>query len=218
LKALQEHDVSNFSTSNSQIEALVAIFPNREEATKAIQGLQHLDLEFAEINADSTPATNDVVNELRNVFYSKKHGVNSTDVADGIAKGAAIGAASGLLFIPVPILGLLATAGGFLGGALIGGMVGVDEAMRETKLPDLENYREMLAEGKGLVVIPGDETFRERVGNELKALGAESIHHHPPIAHEFRHPETEVAPGVPPVATTPKMDLTSSADLTSQSQ
>ncbi|MEQ1906279.1 MAG: hypothetical protein ABL888_19000 [Pirellulaceae bacterium] len=209
--------MSTTSTNNSQIQALIAIFPNRAEATKAIQGLQHLDLEFAEISGDTTPAANDVVNELRNVFYSKKQGVNSTDVAEGIAKGAAIGAASGLLFIPVPILGILATVGGFLGGALIGGMAGVDEAMRETKLPDLKDYRDLLAQGKGLVVIPGDEKFRERVGNELMELGAESIHHHPPIAHQFRHPDTEVPPSVPPVAITPKMDLTNSGDLTSRS-
>ena len=197
--------MSATSSTDSSIEALVAVFSSRDEASKAIHALHHLGLEFAEISEEPSPSANEVVHELRNVFYSRKQNVNSTDVADGIAKGAAIGAASGLLFIPIPILGILATVGGFLGGALIGGMAGVDEALRETRLPDLDNYRELLGQGKGLVVIPGDEAFRLRVGNDLKALGAESVHQHPPTAHEFRHPVTDVLPTTA-VATTSHAD------------
>ncbi len=184
--------MSATSTTDRSIEALIAVFASRDEATKAIRALHHLGLEFVEISEEPSPSASEIVHELRNVFYSRKQNVNSTDVADGIAKGAAIGAASGLLFIPVPILGILTTIGGFLGGALIGGMVGVDEALRETRLPDLNNYRDLLAQGKGLVVFPGDEAFRKRVGNELKAMGAESVYQHPPTAHDFRHPATDI--------------------------
>ncbi len=177
-------------TTDHSVEAIVAVFSSPKAAALAVRSLDREGLEFAEISPDSSPSNDQLVSSLRELFYSKTNAVGPPDVADGIAKGAAIGAATGLLFIAIPVVGLAVPIGGFLVGALIGGMAGIDESAREARLPNLDDYRRMLGTGKGLVVIPGDEAFRTRLQYELELLGAESIHQHPPIAQMFRHPET----------------------------
>ncbi len=166
--------------------ALVAVFSSRTTAGSAVRSLDNVGLAFAEISSEPIATNDEQISALQEMFYSTTHLVDSSDVIDGIAKGAAIGAATGLLFVAVPVVGLVAPLGGALGGALIGGMAGIDESMREAKLPDLENYRQMLGAGKGLVVIPGDESFRCKVENELRILGAEEVYQHPPVGHAFR--------------------------------
>ncbi len=188
IEVKQMHETT---TVGHNTEAIVAVFTSADAAAHAVRSLDQVGLEFAEISAESPPSDDQLAASLRELFYSKTNAVGSTDVVDGIAKGAAIGAATGLLFIAVPIIGLMAPIGGFLGGALIGGMAGIDEAAREAKLPDLDDYRQLLDAGKGLVVIPGDEAFRTRLQKELKMLGAESVHQHPPIAQSLRHPDTQ---------------------------
>jgi hypothetical protein len=78
-----------------------------------------------------------------------------------------------------------------LGGALIGGMAGIDEANRHAELPTIDDYRRLISSGKALVIVPGDESFRTRVANELKAIKAEAVHQHPPIGHAVKQPRAE---------------------------
>jgi|GEM_PF-1990799 len=178
-------------TKNSErnIEAVVAVYDSRNSAGNAVRALDRVGLDFSEIDATLASSSDVAGNDLKRLFFSEAEGVDSSDVIEGMAKGAAIGGVAGAFFLAVPIVGLMAPIGGALGGALIGGMAGIDESIRESRLPSLAEYRQMIAAGKALVIIPGDEEFRIQMENELKKTGAESVNQHPPVSHAVRTPE-----------------------------
>ncbi len=185
-------DVSSAEENGS--EAVVGVFPSADAARAAVVELRNQNFEFAEIDRQLTGAADDARQAIRDLFYpdSSSRNVEPSNVAAGVAKGAAIGAASGLLFIAVPVINVVAPIGGMLGGALIGGMAGIDEANRHSRLPSITEYRNMISAGKGLVILHGDEQFRIRIGNELAAQNAEAVYQHPPVLHAFNPSKGEV--------------------------
>ncbi len=170
-------------------QAIVAVFDTPSAAEKALQSIEQQGLRISPVHSQSTVSaatdetTREMVSELRTLFYGDAEHVSGTDVLNGIIQGGAIGGASGLVFFAVPVLNFLAPIGGFLGGALIGGMAGIDEANRRIELPSLEDYRKMVRDGRGLVLIFEEEPERRRLENEFVAAGAIAVHQHPPIGH-----------------------------------
>jgi hypothetical protein len=196
----EPHMVLDQTTSQSEVEsaadaeALVGVFETQEDAKIAIARLTSIDVEFAEVGGDWNESVDDSANGIFRLFYSNAHGVQTSDVASGSAKGAAIGAASGLIFAAVPVFNLVAPIAGMMAGALIGAMAGIDEATRNTDLPNLVDYQQMLAMGKGLVIINGSAKFRNRIENELMTLGATRVYQHPPILEMYMRDSSEDKP------------------------
>lgn len=186
----QKHGVA---PQDPRLEVVIGVFENQETARRAAAAMQG-DLQFREISAGGSGTVSAEAEELRQVFFSDTHGTGSAAVASGIAKGAAIGAASGMLFVAVPAFGLAASVAGAFGGALIGGMAGIDEAQREASLPKLEDYRRMLSEGRGLVAISGNPEARAAAENRLRELAALDAFQHPPLGHAVKEPVPENAP------------------------
>jgi hypothetical protein len=167
------------------VEAAVAVFPNQQLAAEAARALSGTGLQVKEVRHRSGDG-NDPPRGLEDLEFENVRHVESTDVVSGIVKSGAIGAVSGLLLIGVPVVGLAAPIGGMLAGALIGGMAGVDEKNRAIEQPDLERYNAMLAEGKSLLVMPGDEEARIEYQKQLYDLGAEHVWQHPPTGETVR--------------------------------
>lgn len=162
-----------------QLEAVVGVFDDAVAAKAAASQLRSSELEIHRVSRKD-PETS---SELPGIVYDPIDDIEPTSAARGMLRGGAIGAGSGLLLLGVPGLNVAAPLVGFLAGTWIGGIAGIDETNRAVELPNREDYREMLTNGKSFVVIGGDEATRTRVGNELQKLGAASVFQHPPLRH-----------------------------------
>lgn len=169
--------------NKEKVEAVVGVFDDTATANRAASELQNSDVELHRVSLKDPTAQN----KMPEIFYDKVDEVAENDVARGALKGGAIGAGSGLLFIGVPGLNIAAPIVGFLAGAWIGGIAGIDEAWRAVRLPDPVDYYKMLAEGKSFVVIAADEPERIKFAAELEKLGATEIHQHPPVLEASFH-------------------------------
>ena len=178
---------SDNESSERPIEAVVAIFESHDDARRAASALNAPELEIHRVSR-TAPGMDDAMPEI---VYDKIDSVSTNDVTKGALEGGAIGAGSGLLLMGIPGLNLVAPVAGAIAGAWIGAVAGLDEANRGVELPDAENYRAMLAEGKSFVVISGDEKMRLELANKLKDQGATDVHQHPPVLHAVREPKAE---------------------------
>lgn len=176
---------SQQETSNQPLEAVVGVFESQELATQAAASLDGPDLNVKRVSRVDGKGTE----ELSQIVYDDVDNVGAADTAKGMLTGGAIGAGSGLLLLGVPGLNVVAPIVGTLAGAWIGGIAGIDEANRSAELPNQEDYRTMLAEGKSFVVIAGDESSRIGYGYQLKEMGALEVHQHPPVLEMLHKPE-----------------------------
>ena len=128
---------------------------------------------------------------MPDIVYDDIEDLDMADTTKGMLTGGAIGAGSGLLLIGIPGLNIAAPIIGGIVGAWIGGIAGIDEAVRGIELPDQDDYKRMLAQGKSFVVIAGDEATRIEYGNKMQKLGALEVHQHPPVLQAIRSPESE---------------------------
>ncbi len=174
------------SDKHQEIDAAVGVFSTREQAASAARqiaqsGIEVKQVQRRNIESDVPPKG------LDDLHFEHVEAVEGNDVVSGMVKSGAIGAVSGLLLIGIPIVGLAAPIGGMLAGALIGAMAGIDEKNRAIEQPDVQRYNEMIAEGKSLLVLPGDEESRIKYQKQLYDLGAEYVWQHPPTGETVRH-------------------------------
>jgi len=167
------------------VEAVIGIFETPEDANRAAASMRGPEMELQRVSRRNPTATD----EMPNVVYDSIEEVSNNNVAKGVLQGGAIGAGSGLLLLGVPVLNLLAPFAGALAGAFIGGVAGIDEANRGIELPNQEDYRRMIAEGKSIIVINGTESERIKLENQMKGLGAIETHQHPPVLQTVRDAE-----------------------------
>ena len=174
----------------SPLRAVVGVFEDSETARAAAELLRSHGLEFESVPLPFTTSTNkktrQVLRHLSKVFYDPSDHITGSDVAAGATKGAAIGAAAGIVLVAVPGIGLAAVVGGVLGGAFIGGIAAIDEGDRSISLPTVVQYRKMLRNGEGLIIVYGDEATRIEAENQLKSAGASHTFQHPPVLHSVR--------------------------------
>ena len=169
----------------SPIEVVVGVFDTHADAGRVAASLRGPNMNMQRVSR-SDPA---VPSQIPQIVYDDIDEVSSDDIVNGSLKGGAIGAASGLLLLGVPVLNVAAPIIGALAGAWIGAIAGVDEAIRGVELPNQNDYRKMLADGKSFVVIAGEETKRIEYGKQMSNLGAKEIHQHPPVGQMVRNPE-----------------------------
>ncbi len=176
--------LENIESGSEQTELQVAIgvFNDHENASRVAASLRRSDIPVKKISKVD-PA---VAGELPRISYEDIDEIDAQNVASGVAVGGAVGLGSGLLFLGIPGLNLAAPIVGSLVGAWIGGIAGVAEADRAIRLPGKDDYQNLLARGKSLVVVAGDESVRKKLGLEMESLGAEQVHQHPPLAHLTR--------------------------------
>lgn len=175
------------TAGEQKLEVVIGVFDTHEEASRVAASLRGPEMRVQKISR-ADPAT---PNSLPEIVYDDIENVGIDNIADGAILGGAIGAGSGLLLLALPIIGAGALAmaapfAGGLAGAWIGSVAGIDEANRGIELPNQEDYRRMLADGKSFVVIAGDESKRTEYGNKMTGLGAEDVHQHPPIRQMVR--------------------------------
>ena len=174
-------------SAEGPVEAVVAVFDSPDDARRAATAIKVPGLDIHSVSRTESGMDD----ALPAIAYDKIDDASSGDVTKGALEGGAIGAGSGLLLMGIPGLNVIAPVAGAIAGAWIGAVAGLDEANRAVELPDAENYRTMLAEGKSFVVIAGDEEARLEYANALKDQGAIEVHQHPPVLHAIREPETE---------------------------
>ncbi len=163
------------------VEAVVGVFDDPSLAAHAARQLRKDGIEFKRVT-ESSEATEG----LLGIAYEDVDVVNMESVSKGIGVGGGLGAAAGLVLMAVPGLGFAAPIAGFLGGALIGGMAGIDESVRAIELPAPIDYSAIVAEGKSLLAISGDESQRLEYAKMLDELGAIKINQHPPTQEAVR--------------------------------
>ena len=169
--------------------AVVGVFQDAFAASRVAASLRGPDLSVLRVSRQD-PTAEDVPPLLH---YDEVDHVQASDVSQGMLTGGAIGVGSGLLLLGVPGLNVAAPVIGGLVGAWIGGVAGIAEADRAADQPPPDRYRELLAAGKSLVVIAANDSRRADYARELTQLGAEEVHHHPPLGHVVRSGEPEAA-------------------------
>lgn len=171
--------------SEHDFDAAIGIF---SDAQAARNGIDQLLADGIAINY-ITEVDRDLETEAPPINFANLKEVEPSHMLSGAATGAGIGAVAGLIGLAVPGLWLGAVITGALGGGLIGGMAGIDEAVRARDQPDLAEYQRWLKAGKSLLIVMGDEARRHRAENSMKSAGAELTFQHPPIL-ELIHPES----------------------------
>jgi len=173
--------------SDKPIEAVVAVFENQTVAQRVAESMRGPEFDVKRVSRrDATAA-----NEMPDIVYDEIESIDNDEITKGVVQAGAIGAGSGLLLLGVPGLNVVAPIAGALAGMFIGGVAGADEANRGIELPDADDYRQMLREGKSFVVIPGDEASRLEYATKLEKLGALKTYQHPPVLQSVREPQNE---------------------------
>ncbi len=170
------------SANQDKLEVVVGVFSTHEDASRVAASLRGPDLKVQKISRADPAAPN----AMPEIVYDEIDEIDNESITNGALLGGAIGAGSGLLLLAVPVLNIAAPIAGALAGAWIGAVAGIDEANRAIELPNQEDYRRMLAEGKSFVVVAGEEAKRKEFGIKMGELGAEEIHQHPPIDQMVR--------------------------------
>ena len=170
-------------TNNAAIEAVIGIFENSELANRAATELKRQNVAIQRVSRRDPSAAN----EMPEIIYDEVDDVANADVMNGILKGGAIGAGSGLLFFGVPGLNIAAPIFGAMAGGWIGGIAAVDEAIRGIELPDQQKYQDLLSEGKSFIVISANEAERLQYANQLEKIGATEVNQHPPVREASFH-------------------------------
>ena len=176
------------SSKENPVRVAIGIFNKAEDLSRVSASIRCPEIDFQRVSLSDPASTND----LPEIVYDSVDHVEASDVNKGMTRGGLIGFSSGLV-AGLPALGtglgIAAPLAGMLAGAFIGGVAGIDETHRGGELPSHEDYEAMLREGKGLLVISGDDKERERVQNEMLTLGAEKVYQHPPLHHVIHTPE-----------------------------
>lgn len=167
------------------IEAVVGVFNSPDDASRVAASLRGPELKLQRVSRNDPAATDD----MPTIVYDDIEQVETKDMTNGILQGGAIGAGSGLLLLGVPGLNIAAPIAGALVGMFIGGVAGIDEAIRGIELPNESDYQRMLVAGKSFVVIARDESARIDLANKMSELGAEEVHQHPPVLQTVRNAE-----------------------------
>ena len=165
------------------LHVAIGVFENSDDMSRVAASIKGPEVEFQRVSL-SDPSTAD---DIPKIVYAPIENIEAKHVNDGVKTGGMIGFSTGLI-AAIPAIGtgvfFAAPLAGLLAGAWIGGVAGVDEAHRGERLPSHDDYEKLLEEGKGLLVISGDEQERGRIENEMRNLGAVDVHQHPPL-HEF---------------------------------
>lgn len=164
------------------IEVVIGVFDHHEDASRVAASLRGPDINLQKVSVADPGSPS----QLPEIVYEDIDDISTSNIADGAMLGGAIGAGSGLLLLGIPILNVAAPIAGALAGAWIGSVAGIDEASRGIRLPDEDDYRQMLKEGKSFVVIAGDEATRMDYGHQMVELGAKDLFQHPPVQQSIR--------------------------------
>ena len=168
--------------ANEPIEAVIGIFNDPSDASRVAASIRGPEIVMQRVSRRNPAATD----EMPDIVYDAIEEITSESITNGMLKGGAIGAGSGLLLMGIPVLNVLAPVAGILAGVFIGSVAGVDEAKRGIELPNQEDYQRMLAEGKSIIVISGTETERLEYENTMKELGAIETRQHPPVLEAIK--------------------------------
>ncbi len=168
--------------NSAPIEAVVGVFDDPRDSSRVAASLRSPQLQVQRISRNDPIAAGD----MPQLVYDNVEEIGPEDAVHGLLAGGAIGAGSGLLFLGVPGLNVAAPVVGLLAGAWIGGVAGIDETARGIALPNADDYRQMLADGKSFVVIAGDESQRIECEKQMWVLGALQVHQHPPVLQAVR--------------------------------
>lgn len=179
---MQPNEYIEPAVKDEKLEVVVGVFSTQEDASRVAASLRGPDMKVQKVSRSDPAAPN----SLPEIVFDEIEEVGSDNVAKGLMLGGAIGAGSGLLLLAIPVLNITAPIAGAVAGAWIGGVAGIDEANRGIELPNQEDYRRMLVEGKSFVVIAGDESERKKLGIRMTELGAEDVYQHPPINQVVR--------------------------------
>lgn len=166
-------------------EVVVGVFDDVAAASRASASLRGAEVKIQRVSR-SAQAESD---EMPEIHYEEIEEGEGDELVDGLRKGGMIGAGSGLIFLGIPGVNVIAPFVGSIVGAWIGAVAGVAEANQAKDLPNPEDYEKMLNDGKSVIVIAGDEKTRIDYAAKLKNLGASSVHQHPPVGRVFHSPE-----------------------------
>ena len=174
----------------SGTKALVTVFEDLETAQAVIHALHEANFPLEKIEL----VTHDVHSEAPEVRTPKVHETTASSVVDSSLQWSGFGAALGAiaaLVTPFPGAGLAMIFMGGLTGAFVGGVAGAQRAVEDdsVNLPTLEEYQQLVNDGRTLVVVLGDHNqvmYAEDVVNELPNVHS---HIHAMHGHEFHeHP------------------------------
>lgn len=179
---MQPNDNIEPAVDQDKLEVVIGVFDSHENASRVAASLRGPDMKVQKVSRTDPGAPD----QMPEIVYDEIEDINSASIANGALLGGAIGAGSGLLLLAVPVLNVAAPIAGAVAGAWIGAVAGIDEANRGIMLPNQEDYRQMLAQGKSFVVIAGDEAKRAKYENLMVELGAKDTHQHPPINQVIR--------------------------------
>lgn len=177
----------SITTPCEEIEAVVAVFDSPEDASRVAASIRSPELQMQRVSRQDGLADD----EMPNVIYENFDENDPDEISRGMVTGGAIGAGSGLLFLGIPILNVVAPVAGGIVGAWIGAVAGAADAHRADQLPDKERYQQMLKEGKSFVVISGNESERIEYEAKLRELGVTQTFQHPPIGQLFADKTSE---------------------------
>lgn len=175
---------------NAAPKALVTVFDDLKTASDVIHALVASGFPHSRIEV----VTYNVQDQAHDVSTPKVHDTTMSSLESGMGKGAGIGAAAGAAG---GVIAALATAfpgiiiGTVLMGTLVGGFVGgisgIERADADdsVNLPTVEEYNELLDNGKKLVVVHGSHSEVERAKEIVKSMLHVSSHIHLIHGHEF---------------------------------
>lgn len=168
--------------SDQPLEAVVGVFETADDASRAAASVRGPDLQVRRVSRNNESMDD----EIPEIVYEDIDDIDSQKTTEGVIKGGAIGVGSGLLLMGIPGLNIAAPIAAGLAGAWIGGVVAIDETNRGIELPNRDDYRQMLADGKSFVVVVGSEQQRQRHEQTMLELGALETHQHPPVGQAIR--------------------------------
>lgn len=179
-------------TRNSEAEqkALVCVFNDMATAAKVTSNLKNSGIPLSRIEL----VCYGVNEEAPEISTPKVHETTLTSMLDGATKWGALGAGTGvvaglLTAFPGLVLGMAAVGG--MTGAIVGGMAGIEHSVEDDSvdLPTLEEYEQLVNDGKKLVVVVGTHEQVMNAESMVKEMSDVRRHIHRVHGHEYHeHP------------------------------
>lgn len=170
------------------LSTLVTVFEDFETAKGVVQQLHQAGFAVDRIQL----VTHDIADEAPEVETPIAHETTASSIVDNAVKCGGIGAGTGLMAgvvtgFPGLALGMSLISG--ITGAIIGTMAGVEHAVDDdsVNLPTLDDYQEMVSEGRFLVVVQGTEDQITRAKEVVNAFP--DFHRHVYLLHGHAYHE-----------------------------
>ena len=172
--------------TGTEPKALVTVFEDLETAKSVVEKLHEAGFSLDKIEL----VTHRVHTEAPEVETPIVHETTESSMIQGATKWGGLGVGTGLLagiLTGFPGLALGMAMMGGVTGAIMGGMAGVDHAVNDDSvdLPTLDEYEQMVKNGRSLVVVQGNHEEVMRAEEVVKDFPDIHQHVHAMHGHEF---------------------------------